>query len=195
MLELRWTRQKDQAIHAIQKIKQRAYLKLHGVILSKDDIPDRTRESLDSMFTSNAFHTTVFDKASRFNHSCTPSADMTVMNHGGILHYEWATMRDVPANEEITVSYIIPFMTRDVRQTKLFRSWGFRCVCPACEKTVAGDRMEETFVAMAEVYGKLQKREIGNHKSQLRSGHASRATATRAYKTSHSTRIRSSPQC
>lgn len=81
MLELRWTRQKGQAIHAIQTvprgtiifseapllettedtaaaveeafqdlsvIKQEAYLKLHRVILSKNDIPERTRESPDS---------------------------------------------------------------------------------------------------------------------------------------------------
>lgn len=60
------------------------------------------------------------------------------MNHGGIQRYEWATMRDVPANEEITSSYIMAIMTRDVRQRDLFRSWKFNCVYPACEETVAG---------------------------------------------------------
>ncbi|KAK7699376.1 SET domain-containing protein 5 [Diaporthe eres] len=57
-------------------------------------------------------------------------------------------VRPILAGEDITVSYISPFLTRANRQSLLHDRWGFQCTCAACSApepstTAPYDRLEK----------------------------------------------------
>ena len=72
----------------------------------------------------------VFQDSPRINHSCCPN-----------VIFEWSSMigaltahatKPIRAGEEITVSYVMAFLSRHQRQQGL-ASYGFFCTCPACD--------------------------------------------------------------
>lgn len=111
------------------------------------------------IYKVNAYGTALLEIASRFNHSCIPSVQMIETDREGSKYFEWVTLRDVPANEEITKGYlgVPPFMTRGARQQEIWRTWQFHCQCPACKFTIAGCKLEKLFIDMAAV-GRLSEK-------------------------------------
>jgi len=67
---------------------------------------------------------------SRFNHSCAPNCEHSWHETLGKVRL-YAT-RDVLAGEELTYSYINPFLSRAQRLRQLQDHWGFTCACKAC---------------------------------------------------------------
>ncbi|KAJ3861952.1 hypothetical protein EV359DRAFT_46146 [Lentinula novae-zelandiae] len=73
----------------------------------------------------------LFLKTSRCNHSCGPNA---------IWRFDCLTfmltlsaVRDIHLGEEITISYIDPFLPRHVRRTQLQSKWNLLCHCMSCD--------------------------------------------------------------
>ena len=94
-------------------------------------------------YFANAFEMTVgasgvFLKASRINHSCCPNACFAWNRYLGRLTIH--AMVDIPAGEEITISYGRPFITLQERQAMFRRCFGFVCDCPACRRASQGDQ-------------------------------------------------------
>jgi len=72
----------------------------------------------------------VYETLCKINHSCLPSC-----------HFSWNSnqreevvhaVRDIPAGEELSVTYIEPFASRDARRRRLQDRFGFLCACPSC---------------------------------------------------------------
>ena len=93
-------------------------------------------------YMANAFEMAIgtsgiFLIASRINHSCCPNACFTWNSNLGQLTVH--AMVDIPIGEEITLSYELPFLTLQQRQTRHFEHYGFICDCPACRRASRGD--------------------------------------------------------
>ncbi|CAK9068713.1 unnamed protein product [Durusdinium trenchii] len=74
----------------------------------------------------------VYANVSRFNHSCNNNVNNSYQEeHGEVLH----AIRDVEAGEELCITYIDLFMTRQERQEALRRTFNFKCTCPSCLQT------------------------------------------------------------
>ena len=84
----------------------------------------------------------IFLKASRINHSCCPNASFAWNNYLNRLTIH--AMVNIPAGEEITVSYELPFVTLQERQARFRGYYGFVCDCPACRCAGQGDQDNET---------------------------------------------------
>ncbi|KAK5652639.1 hypothetical protein OQA88_10232 [Cercophora sp. LCS_1] len=72
----------------------------------------------------------IFLDASRINHSCANNAENTW--NPGLSKLTIHAIRDIPAGEEITISYVDGFKTYAQRQARLLASFGFRCACSRC---------------------------------------------------------------
>lgn len=75
-----------------------------------------------------------FPDVSRFNHDCRPNVAFRIDSQ--LAHHTHA-VRDIPAGEELTLTYMNPFETHAVRQQHILRSWGFKCTCPHCSMSEA----------------------------------------------------------
>lgn len=93
------------------------------------------------------------DLGSRFNHSCVPNVHLSHDPRTSV--YDFRVVRDVKTGEELTASYISAFLTRKERQDNLVR-WGFECVCPACEDTPHGKKIEEKRVKLRSLYHEMR---------------------------------------
>ena len=72
----------------------------------------------------------IFLKAARFNHSCCANAIFAW--NGNLQRVTVHAMVDIPAGEEISVSYDFPFGSVTNRRKRLHEIYGFVCDCPAC---------------------------------------------------------------
>ncbi|EAQ93058.1 hypothetical protein CHGG_01293 [Chaetomium globosum CBS 148.51] len=72
-------------------------------------------------------HLGVFPEVSKFNHDCRPNVHYRL---NGLKHTTIA-VRDIPAGDELTISYIYGRASHATRQSQL-REWGFTCTCPQC---------------------------------------------------------------
>ncbi|KAH7034552.1 uncharacterized protein B0I36DRAFT_360066 [Microdochium trichocladiopsis] len=73
----------------------------------------------------------LFPTVARLNHSCIPSAQGNFNATWG--HFTIHSLRDIPADEEITISYLHDEMApRAARQASLKAGYGFECGCPIC---------------------------------------------------------------
>lgn len=74
----------------------------------------------------------VYPTVSRFNHSCNNNVNNSYQEeYGEVLH----AIRDVAKGEELCITYIDLFMTRQERQDVLRRTFNFKCACPTCLQT------------------------------------------------------------
>ncbi|RUS33140.1 hypothetical protein BC938DRAFT_472892 [Jimgerdemannia flammicorona] len=64
-----------------------------------------------------------------FNHSCTPNCCFVGQRHGQLA---FRTLRPVPKDEELTVSYIDLYAPRDERRLNLLLTKHFWCKCKRC---------------------------------------------------------------
>lgn len=84
---------------------------------------------------------------SMLNHSCDPNARIEIALYENALpQIAVKAMRDIGANEEITISYSDSLKSYrknpnrltdsgvDLRKTELLMGWGFDCRCPVCQK-------------------------------------------------------------
>ena len=75
------------------------------------------------------------DAGSLFNHSCAPTAVVSFRGRMWRLH----TLRKVSRGEEITVSYIELYASRDERQAAVLAKKGFTCACTRCATPLPTD--------------------------------------------------------
>jgi len=76
------------------------------------------------------------------NHSCLPNAQSTVDEDGKVAV---RALRDIEADEEVTISYIDAMQDYDVRRKTLKEHYGFDCSCARCaleEKAALKKAME-----------------------------------------------------
>jgi hypothetical protein len=66
--------------------------------------------------------------AARFNHACIPKANIAYEYDDGLLVMSVLADR-IPQGEELTISY---FQTAE-NPIKLYKNYGFRCRCGACD--------------------------------------------------------------
>lgn len=77
------------------------------------------------------------------NHSCLPNAQSTVEDDGKVAV---RALRDIAADEEVTISYIDAMQDYDVRRKTLKEHYGFDCSCGRCaleEKAFLKKAMEQ----------------------------------------------------
>ncbi|KAI1326959.1 hypothetical protein F5Y16DRAFT_373323 [Xylariaceae sp. FL0255] len=89
----------------------------------------------------NSFETedrrVIFLETSRLNHSCDPNVGYHTRIERQDRHEQgrwtgWA-MRDIKEGEELCISYIQIYETKEKRQNDLKERWGFDCQCSRCE--------------------------------------------------------------
>ena len=81
----------------------------------------------------------IYPTVSRINHSCKPNAHH-FFNEEDKTEQVWI-IENVRAGEEITISYIRTFCSRNFRQELLRDKFGFSCTCSVCNLT--GERLKE----------------------------------------------------
>ncbi|TLD28165.1 hypothetical protein PspLS_03984 [Pyricularia sp. CBS 133598] len=86
-------------------------------------------------------HAGTFLGVSRLNHDCRPNLAFHVAK--SFVHTTHAT-RDIAAGEELTISYIDSYSSRQVRQERLKRNWGFTCTCPHCSLSEAMGKLSDS---------------------------------------------------
>ena len=86
------------------------------------------------IFEANCFNigesAAMFLTATRFNHSCLPNTYYSWSEKRGEIVFH--AMIDIPEDEEMTICYGLPFLTRLERQHQL-RNYNFLCSCSACQ--------------------------------------------------------------
>ncbi|KAK3353816.1 hypothetical protein B0T25DRAFT_545422 [Lasiosphaeria hispida] len=86
-----------------------------------------------------------FPAVSRFNHDCRPNVGFRV---DGRLVHTTTVVRGVAPGEELSISYLDSFESRERRRQRAKMAWGFECACSQCtlgEEAVRGSdaRLEE----------------------------------------------------
>lgn len=96
-----------------------------------------------NIITSNMFnlndHMAVFVKISRINHSCKPNSYYNF--YDGTMNVFAA--REIEPNEELTISYLDDFQTKEERQKHLRDNYGFECHCELCSRNTSDSREAE----------------------------------------------------
>ncbi|KAL2165988.1 hypothetical protein VTG60DRAFT_3478 [Thermothelomyces hinnuleus] len=75
----------------------------------------------------HSIHLGLFPDVSKFNHDCRPNVHYRISD----LTHTTVAVRDIPAGEELTISYIYGLKPRAERLEQL-SEWGFTCTCPQC---------------------------------------------------------------
>ncbi|KAI8245203.1 SET domain-containing protein 5 [Colletotrichum sp. SAR 10_99] len=70
-----------------------------------------------------------YPEVSRYNHDCRPNVAFYI--DSDLRHYTHA-VRDIKPGEELTISYVDSLSSRQVRQDRAKRNWGFGCTCNQC---------------------------------------------------------------
>ena len=88
-------------------------------------------EKLTRIYIKNEWADGLFLTCSRMNHSCKPAVQMSSDDE---VESEVRAMREIKAGEEITVSYLrsSDLGIKEERAEKLWKGWGFQCVCSVC---------------------------------------------------------------
>ncbi|KAF5364847.1 hypothetical protein D9757_011274 [Collybiopsis confluens] len=76
-------------------------------------------------------HRALFPKTSRCNHSCGPNAIWSFDQLNFTLTL--SAVREILPGQEITISYINPFLPRHFRRAHLESKWNFICHCVHCD--------------------------------------------------------------
>jgi hypothetical protein len=89
----------------------------------------RTGDSSSATATDARWSYALFPTVARINHQCTPNCHAHYCTYTGAQVVY--TLREIEANEELTISYFDMTMSIANRQVRA-NSWGFTCTCPAC---------------------------------------------------------------
>lgn len=94
----------------------------------------------------------LFPQVSRINHACRPNANAKFIPR--TLSMEIRALRDIPAWQEITITYGKLDLKYMERQKLYEENWGFKCACDLCAsgiyKLVDSDWRRERFVQLHE---------------------------------------------
>ena len=131
------------SFNEMNESEQEDYFKLYNNFEQKHwlssvnlNINDRTKEKLENMigiYVTNAHQKGVGIQASRFNHSCTPNAEVIWNDEKNIR--EIRTVTKIKIGDEISVTYLRANMLMknlQDRQNFLQYQWGFKCTCDLC---------------------------------------------------------------
>ncbi|KAK4156148.1 SET domain-containing protein 5 [Chaetomidium leptoderma] len=96
-----------------------------------DTVYDRTEKNAFRIYLDgdrkHSTHLGLFPEVSKINHDCRPNLHYRIAN----LTHTTVAVRDIPAGEELSVSYIYGKSSRSDRQSQL-HEWGFNCTCSQC---------------------------------------------------------------
>ncbi|KAH8673929.1 hypothetical protein BX600DRAFT_547574 [Xylariales sp. PMI_506] len=140
----------EEDVHAMQVEAVNYFPPKHRSLfmnLSTHDEVDGIEERVDKIILTNSFDIadtdvlpeelqqdnnfyTVFPDISRLNHDCRPNADYYFDPESMTQHIH--VVRPIAAGEEITISYINTYQTREERLARLDLSWHFSCSCSLC---------------------------------------------------------------
>ncbi|KAL0930504.1 uncharacterized protein CTRU02_214579 [Colletotrichum truncatum] len=70
-----------------------------------------------------------YPEVSRFNHDCRPNVAFYIDSD---LRHHTQAVRNIEPGEELTISYVDSLSSRQVRQDRAKRNWGFGCTCKQC---------------------------------------------------------------
>ncbi|KAF1990350.1 SET domain-containing protein [Aulographum hederae CBS 113979] len=109
-------------------------------------LPEKTRKiymdlhghfgghAISDRLVTNAFdlndYSAVFPETSRLNHDCRPNAHY-YFEKSTFTHYVHI-IRTVLPGEELTISYISPYLNHKQREIRIKGQWGFKCDCKLC---------------------------------------------------------------
>ncbi|KAH9892149.1 SET domain-containing protein [Xylariomycetidae sp. FL2044] len=96
---------------------------------SADIVEDVLRTNAFSFPLAGEKHMALYPDVSRINHACKPNAFIRFTPSS--LAVSIVATRDIPAGEEISLSYIPLGQPRQERRAALQR-WGFNCTCALC---------------------------------------------------------------
>ncbi|VVT51860.1 uncharacterized protein SAPINGB_P003237 [Magnusiomyces paraingens] len=91
---------------------------------------DRYLHNIGTWNLNNIKHC-VFLIQSNLNHSCEPNSK-TVFGNTTLDPISIVALRDISADEELTISYVDPSLDYPARQRQLKGNWGFQCECSRC---------------------------------------------------------------
>jgi hypothetical protein len=97
-----------------------------------------TRDPVEDKINTNNFDVTIdgvsqqalFPEIAMMNHDCRPNAAY-FWDESTMTQYVHA-IRDIQPGEEITITYVDNEKDRNIRMTRLEKTWGFKCNCAAC---------------------------------------------------------------
>lgn len=124
-------------------------------------IPEKHRNA--AILTTNAFllnlktdtgsddgsghHFGAFPEVSKLNHDCRPNAVYRI-DPATLMHITTAVSAIEPG-EEITISYLDPFLPREKRHERLKNDWSFECTCEQC--SLADQEHEDSKTRLKEI--------------------------------------------
>lgn len=91
----------------------------------------------------------IYDKISRFNHSCEPNAEYVDYPDSDLLRKGVRTIRDIRAGEELLVSYNAIYSDQNTlaRKERLYNTYLFHCGCEKCK----AERLEKSGIEILDV--------------------------------------------
>ncbi|TWU70611.1 hypothetical protein ED733_001284 [Metarhizium rileyi] len=78
----------------------------------------------------SGYESAIFPEACRINHACDNNAQKSWNER--LKRHTVHALRKIEKGEEITITYLSPLMSREVRQKALQRGFGFTCSCRLC---------------------------------------------------------------
>ncbi|ETN44820.1 uncharacterized protein HMPREF1541_09695 [Cyphellophora europaea CBS 101466] len=114
----------------------------HDPRVTHQDIVKANAFALDIGGTS---HLALFPEPSRFNHDCAPNAMYRVDSLSLLHEVHIVSGGKVDVGQELTISYLDPFLSVRERHDYLLEAFGFECRCRRCLEG------EEDDAAMAEI--------------------------------------------
>ncbi|KAK4041415.1 SET domain-containing protein 5 [Parachaetomium inaequale] len=114
------------AVYRLPEVTRDRFLRQIG-----NNIYDKVEKNSFRIFVDgdrkHSAHLGIFPEVSKFNHDCRPNVHYRLAN----LTHTTVAVRDIPAGEELTISYIYGRTPRSERQSQL-SEWGFTCTCSQC---------------------------------------------------------------
>jgi hypothetical protein len=90
------------------------------------------------IYGTNALSDGLYNVISRLNHSCQPNVIWSTNDDNPPYLQEVRALRDIPAGEEMTASYLRASKLRSrAERQEMLRNWAFICNCPVCSLTGA----------------------------------------------------------
>lgn len=120
--------------------KDREFLQLEVMSL-QPGVTGEGQQKLVRALANNVFectrepgHVALFVAAARFNHSCCPSAYVDSTRAECVVR----ALRDIPAGEEVCISYV-PVSDSLAKRQEALNGRGFVCTCQRCEEETKAD--------------------------------------------------------